>query len=454
MAERLDSTLRLTPTPEQEAAIQRMVSEPTRAVLQGSELGTGKSLMTAEVVKRLDLPVNLITAPLHTRDGWERAFNTQLDAEIRFVNRNTKAGKQAFADLEWGIPGNYFMGRELARLVDWSEIPLGFWAADESHSFSNNRSKGFKAHQKMRTDFKVLQSATFFGSSFEGAWAPARILWPELDGRGQVADISYYRWLAERCETEYDRFAPNHKRVIGEKEPGRFVSELPCYVSIKSDLPEIEPIPVYYDLSPKQQKLYRQMEEEGVAWLRNEGGLAADLPITQRIRLREITLAEVAMNADGEIFYPDDAHSSLLDVVREMLGDLIGEQVVMGTHSAKFARFAATKVPGAFAWTGDVKQDERDVQKERFISGNIDHIIATHAAAAEGLDGWQHASHVLFELSQSDSLIAGIQFRGRLNRSGQSKRVVSYQFRARGTIDDPQAETLLSRELAMRQSVR
>jgi hypothetical protein len=42
---------------------------------------------------------------------------------------------------------------------------------------------------------------------------------------------------------------------------------------------------------------------------------------------------------------------------------------------------------------------------------------------------------------------------GRLNRTGQDKRVVVYRVMARDTLDDPQANTLLNKELQMRASM-
>jgi hypothetical protein len=443
---------RLVPTPAQGAAIDRIVCESTRSTLVGSALGSGKSLVATESIKRLDLPVNVVTAPLHTRDGWERHFQLQGLDDLRFANNKSKAGRSALSDLRFGIPGNYFMGREYARLLDWSDMRVGAYVSDESHSWCSPKSRGFKAHMKMRAEFKIAQSATWFGASFESAWSPARFLWPERSAAYDIADISRYRWLDTYCATEYDAFAQNHKRVIGEKNPGEFVSKLPCYIRLESDLPELQPIPIYYDLSPRQRKLYDQMEKDSVAWLRGNP-LVAELPLTQRIRLRELTLAEAVLDDEGSVQFPDDAHSSLLDTVREMLGDLMGEQILMGTHSAKFARFVASKLDSTYGWTGQESETLRAEAKARFVSGTLRNIVATQASIGEGTDSLQLASHVMFELSQADSPIINQQFRGRLHRRGQTKPVICYQLRGRGTLDDPQAETLLQKELRMRASL-
>lgn len=442
----------LIPTPHQEDAIRRIIGEPTRAALNASDMGTGKTLVAVESIRRLGTSVNLVTAPLHTRRSWAKHFDHQEMSELRVVNNKDKAGRQAFADLRFGVPGNYFMGRELARLQNWSDVDLGTWVSDESHSWSSKTSRGFKSAKTMNTEFKLAQSATWFGSSFDGAWAPARVLWGDRDGYGEIADRSFYRWMDYWCATEYDPFSNMKKRVTGERIPGRFVSELPCYVNEASDLPDLEPIEIRYRLTARQRKLYQQMEEESIAWLRSNP-MVADLDVTRRIRLREITLAESDIDDNGEVFFPKDAHSSLLDTVREMLGDLGSEQVLMGTHSAKFARWLAARTDSTEAWTGNLKEHERDELKARFLAGTTRSMVATQAAVGEGTDELQYASRVLFDLSRSDWPLMNQQFYGRLNRRGQERSVLLYRFIAEDSIDDPQAETLLRKELAMRESM-
>jgi len=75
------------------------------------------------------------------------------------------------------------------------------------------------------------------------------------------------------------------------------------------------------------------------------------------------------------------------------------------------------------------------------------------ASISEGTDGLQHNCRVLIEVSQSDSPILNQQMVGRLNRTGQQRRVIVYKVMARNTLDDPQAQTLLSKELQMRASM-
>lgn len=447
---------RLIPDTEQEAAIRAIATEPTRAALSGAGLGRGKTMMAVEAGMRMGATTTLISAPLHTKYGWKDTFQSQESPyDLRWINNNTKAGRAALADLSWGVPGNYFVGRELARLLDWSSVSPDLVVHDECHSWVNPKSRGFKNAQKLaaRSGFTLAQSATWFGSSFANAWSTARVLWPTLNGAKQVADRSRYRWEAHWCEQVYDPFAPNQKRVVGEKRPGEFVKALPLYIDMPSTVAEAKEIPVYVDLSPRQRKLYDAMEREGVAWL-DANPMVADLPMTQRIRLRQLTLAECIIDPEGQVVFADDAKSTMLDALSEMLSDFGDEKVLIVTDSAKFARLAANRIPSSFAWTGDKSEAQREEAKKSFVHGSLKYIIATQASISEGVNSLQFACHIGIEVSRSDQVVLGEQVRGRLARTGQTKQVLWYHLLGRNTVDDPQAETLLTKRIKNNQSLR
>jgi hypothetical protein len=364
----------------------------------------------------------------------------------------------------------------------------------------------------MPTKHRLLQSATWFGAKFENARTIATLLWPEKDGYGEVADRVPLGWIDYWCSKGFTEFWTKDEKLVsrikrtgsgevvdfaskwhvllpsgekkwvqsesallweqsqgalilkeeearwlvrvfnvtGEKNPGAFAAAMPSYARVESDLPELEPIEIRYELSPTQRKMYRQMEEESLAWLRDQSPLVVDLDVTRRIRLREIALAEPVLDASGEVQFPDDAKSTLADVVREMSDDLMGEQIIMGTHSAKFSRFLAKRL-GVFSWDGAAKDEAIEQAKAEFIAGNSQSIVGTQAKLGEGIDGLQVA-RVMFELSLNDNPILNQQFRGRLRRSGQQRKVIDYRFVGVDTIDDDQHESLLTKELNMRRS--
>lgn len=437
----------MTPDTEQEAGIRQMLEKKRN--VNASELGRGKTLMGVESVKRSGAKVVLVVGPLHTLYGWSDTFAQQgVDLPFKPVNNKNKAGKANWADLEWGIPGVYFIGRELFRTKDWSNIPLDFFVYDECHALANRYSKGFKAAKAVKAEYMVLQSATWFGASFEGAWAIARLLWPE------TIDRSYHRFIDTWCATTYDHFAPGNKKVTGEKVPGAFANSLPSYIQLKARNAH-EPVfeDVYVDLHPAQRKLYDKWEKDMVAFLES-GVMVADIPVVKRIRGRQLTLGVCDVTAEDKVVFTPDAPSSKFDALKEMLADMPNEQVLITSDSALFVREVARRLgEDAFAWHGGASQDDREAAKARFVAGDLKYIVAQPASVSEGVDKLQLASHVMINLSKSDNVVLHEQLIGRLNRTGQTKQVIVYNILGRETYDDDQATTLLTKKLKMIESM-
>jgi len=429
----------LTPTPEQEQAIQRMVNEPTRAALNGSTMGAGKTLTGVEVAKRLNAQTILLIAPLGTRIGWKVTFERQgVKLPFRWIN-STDDGKAALADWEWQLPGIYFVGVEYfvrlgwdgnKRSKVWSYIP-DIIMFDEAHRGQNRKSKTHRTLVQVKCGYKLAMSGTPTGNSFEGAWAVTRWLWPDK------IDKSFHSWVGKWCDTVYDHFAPGNRKVIGEKIPGAFFNSLPCYVRIESDLDVgISEDIRYVELSAPQRKAYTQLEQSMITWV--EGNpLVVEFPITLRARLRQASLGMFSVDADGEVTFDNDCKSSKIDAMLEILkDDWDGEPALILTDSRKFADVVVHRLgERAAAWHGNVSQSERENRKKDFIDGNLDYIVAVTSAIAEGVDGLQHGTRNVLWLSRSDNRLLNEQAMARVMRQGQTKEVRSVEIIALDTYD-------------------
>lgn len=87
-----------------------------------------------------------------------------------------------------------------------------------------------------------------------------------------------------------------------------------------------------------------------MVWL-DEHPLAADLPIVQKIRLRQMTLGEVCFNGDDETDFAIDCRSAKLDACEKIIERHPGEKILFWTDSRKFAQVAAKRLskPGRLA---------------------------------------------------------------------------------------------------------
>jgi hypothetical protein len=430
---------KLTPTPEQEEAIARMVREPTRAALNGSTMGAGKTLTGVEVAKRLNAQTVLLIAPLGTRIGWKVTLERQgVTLPFRWIN-STADGKAALADWEWQLPGIYFVGVEYfvrlgweggKRSKVWSHIP-DMIMFDEAHRGQNRQSKTRKTITGTGAKYKMSMSGTPTGNRFDGAWAVTKWLWPDL------VPNSYHVWVGQWCKTEYDHFAPGNKKIVGEQVPGAFFNSLPCYIRMESELDvSLHEDIKYVELTTPQRKAYNQLEKQMITWV--EGNpLVVEFPITLRARLRQASLGMFAVDTEGQVTFDTDCKSSKIDAMLEILEeDFEGEPALILTDSRKFADVVVARLgDSAAAWHGEVTQAQRELRKKAFVDGDIRYLVAVTAAIAEGVDGLQHGTRNLLWLSRSDNRLLNEQAMARVMRQGQTKAVRSVEIIAVDTYD-------------------
>lgn len=438
--------MKLTPTSEQEAAIEKIVSEPTKSALIAAELGTGKTLISVEAALRLGVRTVLVAAPLGTRVGWERRFAGQgWTAPIHRVTSKAE-GKAAFEALKAKQAGVYIVGREYLRRLDWSKVKPDLVIADECHFFANRKSVSNRKMNSIKSTYRFGVSGTWFGNKFENAWAITRWLWPDKT----IVDNSFWRWASQWAKIEYDPFAG--QKITGEKNPGAYVAQLPCYIYIKAaDFDVVEDVR-YVELTPTQRKMYNQMELESVAWL-GENPLVSEVPITQRIRLRQMTLGTVTFNAEGEVDFALNCNSGKIEMLKEILSDLDDEPVLILTDSARFAKVVKHRLGDKAAlWIGGVSHKEREALIDSF-GRSVQYLVATIPAIAEGVDGLQDRCANMVWLSKSENALMNEQVSKRLVRTGQTRPVTSYEIVAENTLDEGVMSRLLQTMLENRQSL-
>ena len=451
---------KLTLDIEQLEAVEKMVNEPTRAALNASQYGVGKTLVTVEVAQRVAPEgIKVIVAPLHTKYGWRSTILGQYpDQEVKFVDNKSKAGRQALEDLQNRVPGWYIFGREYFHTIKVSEILakkgkyIDFMAYDECQRWSNHKSQSFTRIRRIQPKYRMALSATPAGNKFSGMFAIHQWLWPSLEGHR-----SFWSWVEDWCTTEEDYFSGTV--VTGEKVPGAFVNSLPCYVRLEKDFGSPIHDRVVIQLSAKERKIYEQIERHMIAFL-NDNPLIIKFPMTKRMRLRQASLGEIAYDeASDTVYFPMDMKSSKYDALVSLIKDHRDEPMLILTDSAKYANVVAARLAldgfAAVSWTGDVSETERHEIKEAFEKNQgVDYIVATIGAIGEGVDGLQHRAHIMVWLSRSDNMVMNEQAFRRLHRRGQTKTVISIDIVAENTYDEGQLGTLIERALAMNKSLK
>lgn len=429
--------------------MDRISNEPTRSALNASLMGTGKTLMSVEVAKKIGAKTVLIIGPLNTYWGWWDTIQRQnnYEATIKKID-STKAGLSTMRSFRLGEAGWYFIGREYFRTKDWTKTKVDLVLVDECHFAQNRASKSFKVLKTLNADWKISMSGTPSGNRFEGFWAVSRFLWKDTN----IVDKSFWKWVEKYARTAYSPFAG--VEITGEKVAGAFVKSLPCYVRLEPNHNlEVVEETRYVDLAPAQRKVYDKFERDLVVFL--EGNpMVAEVPIAARIRLRQITLA-VPTIVDDEITFADDAVSTKYKALQEIIDDNPDDAMLILTDSQKYARIVARRLGDkAFEWSGQATQAQREIAKQAFLNKELKYIVAVIPAIAEGVDGLQNVCSTIVWLSHSDSNILNQQVVERIRRRGQKDVVKIYDIVARDTYDEGQLSTLLQRQIEMNASLR
>lgn len=461
---------RMIPDPDktQLGYVDRMLTEPTQAALISLPTGDGKTLVSLATVKATEVTQVLVIAPLNTLDGWQAHIEHVLPRHpFRQIN-SSKEGQQAFLDLRDGIDGAYFVTKDYFALSGTSsapkEKPDGTFTRgrvqklnwritvpavilDESHKANNRDTAAYKVLRQLKAEWKLALSATPAGNKFDRMWETARWLWPEL------IDRSKQRWIAQWCETAYNPHNYSHIEVVGERNPGAFVRSLPCYITSDGafKLPT-RVISVRTPLTEQQRKQYEMMKRDSLIWI-DENPLVADLPMVQKIRLRQIALGEVTFDEDMNVGFAENCASTKIQACQMILERHKGEQVVFYTDSKRFAYVLGKRIGGA-VWTGDLTGKARTDLKEDFIAGRVRHLVAVIAAFGTGTDGIHRAANVEVWCNKSFNDVDNQQCEGRLNRRGQeAHEIVRYELTAPDSGDTLDFERLLTNRRRLQQSL-
>lgn len=494
--------------------------------LDGSDLGTGKTLVGVERIRHIDIagpaPRVLIVAPINTHRQWKNLLIEQYPglgaADAVHIISTPSASPEPWRRMLAKQPGAFIIGWEAMRgtlpedtkkegstgskknppvtvraiamgirdglIPPWTRT--GTWdlvIADESHRMANRGSLQKKVLKKIKAHHKLALSATAGGNRPEGLWSTLNWLWPDQY-------TSFWDWAKEHMVVDVEETPGYTSRAVreiqGEKFPGSTWTTIPCVVrhrrtEVAKELPEVIERVVEVPMGDVQRVQYEEFEDQALAWI-DDHPVAAPLPITQRIRLRQAALGTLQVGApeddpwgDGilEIDYNARSAQPKLTMIKEIIRDLPREEpVIIFTHSAKWARMAAAELDSsglygeARAWTGKLSGKQRENLKQAVISYRERGLMNPHApdgirilvaqvnALSEGVDGFQLGCCCEIWASPSEDQIANQQAMGRLHRSGQEHPVQRWILHSEDSIDVDVAATLALRRKRMSQMYR
>lgn len=395
----------------QAEALWQMVGEPTKAALVASEQGLGKTLLTVEFLKAMNFKRVLIVGIKDTATQWHDTSVGQKAQPVRVID-TTAEGKRNLAAYEAGDAGWFFIGHQLLvrrdhenyerrdgkkgrrHLKYWASLPpVDAVVADEVHIFAAYTSAGSTTLHSLPSEWKVALSGTWYGNKFENAWAPAYWLWPTH------VHESFHFWKGKYCASEVAKNkwgkpvrtprGTTIEVVTGERKPGQFVSELPCYIRHEDPDKMPEPKVIEVEIDPEQRRIYTDLEDQALAYLEDKPWVL-ELPISQRTALKTVTLAVPTFDEAGEIHFAANARSTKYDSLVAELGLHPGERVVIATDRKRYAKYVAARMRSegyrVAEWHGDINTQGRAEVKRQWLAGEVDYIVCVMKSFSTGLD--------------------------------------------------------------------
>jgi SNF2 family DNA or RNA helicase len=424
-----------------------------KAALDGSEMGTGKThiAIATEQAWYDQLPHSaptLVIAPLNTFDSWVEKLAMQApDCDVIVIDRKNR--HKFVTDILRSQGDYYIMHWDALRLMpELANIQFGTIIADEVHRISNRKAQVTRALKKLKAYRKLGLSGTASGDKPENLWSINNWLWPTYYR-------SYWKFRKHYCvEEPVQRGDATYTQITGVQNIPHLMNEMaPWYrrhlkreeccehhpQGVMSWLPEKTYETIWVDLSPAQRRVYDQMKKEMVAWVgeHEDTPLIASVVVAQMTRLSQIALATPVFDEMGKVGLIDP--SSKIDAVKELILDHGDKQFVVFSSSKKAVYLAQASLARAGitseVLSGDTPDSQRRGMVARFGDGEFQVFLAVIQAAAEGIDGLQHATDTAIFLDRSWSTIKNQQAEDRLHRGGQKNTVQIIDVMARNTLD-------------------
>ena len=207
------------------------------------------------------------------------------------------------------------------------------------------------------------------------------------------------------------------------------------------DLPDKIYTTQYFDLTPKQGKLYEQMKAD-LRFERSDGEIDTFTALTLIGKLRQVTSGFIMV--DGEAMGLVESGPRLA-ALKEVVADADGQIIVWASFREEIKQIAeALADEGVVTYFGDTSDAARETAIDDFQAGAARVFIGNPSAAGTGLT--LTAAKTVIYYSNSYSLEQRLQSEDRAHRIGVKHPVVYVDLAARDTIDEAIAASLQNKK--------
>lgn len=434
------------------------------------EMGTGKTLTAINILRNWfaqagKIKTTLVLCPPIVIDQWEAEFrkNSKLGTHIvKLKGTGAKRLKLIKENLE--TPKIFIANYETMLMEEPHRLLMdrvAFLVCDESHKLKNIQAGRTKAVIKIadRTEKRLILTGSPILNSPMDIFSQYRIL-----DKGASFGQNFFVF---RGKYFYDRNAgmppqsyfPDFRARPGiDKELNSIIYKKALKADKKDclDLPPLVKVKIPVPLTPKQAKLYKELEDEFITYL-DDKACVATMALTKVLRLQQITSGFIDLLHDGE-FIENNLHTQQelehdrLKALEELLEEIPeSEKVIVWApfrfNIAAIETLLTKKNIGYSTIYGGQSERERNEGIEAFRTSDKCRVcVANPKAGGVGLNLIE-ASYAIY-YGRGYSLEDDLQSEARNYRGGSERhaKVTRIDLYAPGTIDEEIMEALHSKK--------
>ena len=434
------------------------------------EMGTGKTLTAINILRNWYLQAGsvrttLVLCPPIVIDQWEAEFrkNSKLSTHIVKL-KGTGAKRLKLIKENLATPKIFIANYETMLMEEPFRLLLervAFLVCDESHKLKNMQAARTKAVVKLadRSEKRLILTGTPILNSAMDIFSQFRVL-----DKGATCGTNFFVF---RGKYFYDRNAgmppqsyfPDFRARPGiDKELGDLIYKKALKAKKEDclDLPPLVKVKIPVPLTPKQLKLYKELEDDFITYVEDKACVAT-LALTKILRLQQITSGFIDLLNDGELIEnnlhtQEEIEHDRLKALEELLEEIPESEKVIVWAPFRFniraiETLLTKKDIGYSKIYGGQSERERNEGIEAFRTSDKCRVcIANPKAGGVGLNLIE-ASYAIYYgrgYSLEDDLQSGARnYRGGSERHSKVTRIDLY---APGTIDEEIMEALHSKK--------
>lgn len=426
-----------TPWPHQAAAIEWGTNTP-RGMLH-ADMGTGKSLVAVELIRRHARKTSLIVCPSGVRPVWRGQCHDHAPGEFSVLvldgNQNTDRKAEMIGD---HIRKQMFDGRPAVVVVNYESIirpkmldtlrsiNWELMICDESHRIKAHNSQSSKAawHIGQRAARAVGLTGTLMPHDPGDVFGQYRMLDERIFGR-------YWTHFRNQFAIMNPHIPNAVLRWINQDEMTRRVNLIRHRITKDVlTLPEVVHQVIPTPLSPAGMKHYKAMKADSIARIHSKD-ITASNGAVQFLRLLQFAQGYARATDGTDVFVDNAKQKALLELLENL--DEHEPVCVYGhfKHDMQIVRTVAELMNRRY---GEVSGERKDLTDHGKFPEHIDIMGVQCKSGGTGIDLTRARYGVILN---SGTLSPGEydQMLARQHRPGQTRGVTFYHFVAPGTVD-------------------